>query len=351
MISVIGKWLFVAVFAIVGALVSGGEAYAADGSVVKCPTFDFDFNMATSTELQQLSGLGPAMATNVINARPFSSIDDLVGVSGIGAATLTSFKNQCNQPTNVTLYYWTDDTSTIAVANYYDEQICDLVPAMRDGYDFVNWSFVQGSSANVATNCITVAAAEMQNAAFANNHTFYATWQAAQYIVTFDSLGGGVLPDETVIFGEMYGALPTPVRSGYDFDGWCLDAALTVPITADTSVNTLDDHTLYARWIETVVTPEPNISNDLSTIPNLSTVDNASFFQDNIDTMIFGITPPSSGLKPGSSVSVATPADFMYTSSQLNKFWANLFVLSSVLILISLYYRNIVQYIHERDRG
>jgi|GEM_PF-2508798 len=45
-------------------------------------------NNASSEQLQTLTGVGPATATKIIEGRPYSSINDLLKVSGIGNATL-----------------------------------------------------------------------------------------------------------------------------------------------------------------------------------------------------------------------------------------------------------------------
>lgn len=47
-----------------------------------------DLNSASSSELQTLPRIGPAMAERVIGGRPYSRVEDLLRVSGIGPATL-----------------------------------------------------------------------------------------------------------------------------------------------------------------------------------------------------------------------------------------------------------------------
>jgi competence ComEA-like helix-hairpin-helix protein len=43
-----------------------------------------DVNHATLDELASLDGVGPRLAGRIVDARPFSSVDDLARVSGIG---------------------------------------------------------------------------------------------------------------------------------------------------------------------------------------------------------------------------------------------------------------------------
>ena len=80
------------------------------------------------------------------------------------------------------------------------------------------------------------------------------------YTVTFDPDGGAVDPtSKTVRYGDTYGALPTPTRDLYDFDGWYLGDE---KVTETTAMDTAADHTLTARWSHThiydceVVTPD-----------------------------------------------------------------------------------------------
>ena len=49
-------------------------------------------NSASERELDRLPGIGPALAERIVAARPFSSVEDLLNVSGIGAATLEKLR-------------------------------------------------------------------------------------------------------------------------------------------------------------------------------------------------------------------------------------------------------------------
>ncbi|MCL5010906.1 MAG: lamin tail domain-containing protein [Patescibacteria group bacterium] len=53
-----------------------------------------DINAASLTGLETLTGIGPVKAQAIINARPFSSVDDLLKVKGIGEKTLEKIKQQ-----------------------------------------------------------------------------------------------------------------------------------------------------------------------------------------------------------------------------------------------------------------
>lgn len=59
-----------------------------------CSSNQIDLNNAPLAELDKLIGIGPVKAQAIIDSRPFSAVDDLIDVYGIGEATLEKIKQQ-----------------------------------------------------------------------------------------------------------------------------------------------------------------------------------------------------------------------------------------------------------------
>ena len=51
-----------------------------------------------------------------------------------------------------------------------------------------------------------------------------------------------------VTYGNTYGGLPTPTKTGYKFNGWYKESSFTTQVKSDTTVSTPNNHTIYAKW-------------------------------------------------------------------------------------------------------
>ena len=81
----------------------------------------------------------------------------------------------------------------------------------------------------------------------ADNINITAQWIANKYTVAFNPSGGSVSQStKDVTFGDTYGNLPTPNRTGHTFLGWLTEK--NESITVESIVNITENHTLYAHW-------------------------------------------------------------------------------------------------------
>lgn len=115
-------------------------------------------------------------------------------------------------------------------------------------YDFVNTT----SQAKDITKYFGVWIAGNFGSRFSNRAraTCTGTPASVTYPVTFNSNGGTVsTKSKNVTIGKTYGTLPTPTRTGYEFDGWYTQETGGTKVTATTSVGTNPPTTLYAHWI------------------------------------------------------------------------------------------------------
>jgi len=109
----------------------------------------------------------------------------------------------------------------------------------KPGYTFTGWLASDGSTYAPGDSMTII-----------DDLTLTAQWAAKDYDVMFALNGGSLLPGDPagidVTFGQPYGTLPEPERVGYDFDRWTLADGTTVDEL--TTVNTPDDHELFAQW-------------------------------------------------------------------------------------------------------
>lgn len=65
------------------------------GRQVRAAERRVNINTAEVEELRNLPGIGPALAAAIIAARPFSTVDDLARVPGIGMKRLAAVREWC----------------------------------------------------------------------------------------------------------------------------------------------------------------------------------------------------------------------------------------------------------------
>lgn len=118
----------------------------------------------------------------------------------------------------------------------------------RDGYTFAGWNTQANGNGDNYTNG--------QSVTLTQNLSLFAKWTANQYTVTYnynDATGGNGTASASFTTGGSAITLPTPVRTGYTFDGWYSDSGLSTPIgnagASYSPTGTTFAITAYAKWI------------------------------------------------------------------------------------------------------
>lgn len=147
-----------------------------------------------------------------------------------------------------------------------------------------------------------------------DNQTYKIAYLGITYKVSFNANGGNV--SETVRYvetGHEIGTLPTPIRSGYDFDGWFTQKTGGVQVNANTTFN--NDITLYAHWTKTNnvarigTTMYATVQEAINAVPTNNTPTTITVLKDASEQLIVasgkniifdldGITLTNSGNKP-----------------------------------------------------
>ncbi len=166
--------------------------------------------------------------------------------SDMALTTAYTFSTMPENP--LTLYAkWTVNNYTITFEENGGSAVADITQAFgsavaaptaptKVGYTFAGWY-----SDMALTTAYTFSTMPAQNT------TLYAKWTVNNYTITFEENGGSAVADITQAFGSAVAAPTAPTKTGYTFDGWFSDQALTTAYTFSTmpAANT----TLYAKWI------------------------------------------------------------------------------------------------------
>lgn len=122
----------------------------------------------------------------------------------------------------------------------YGETIPSLPSPTYEGYTFHGWVY---NSEILTPETIIYTSFEA-----------FASWSGNTYTVTLNPGEGTVSETSiTVTYGSTYPSLPTPHLSGSTFVGWYLDSTFTKLVSSTTVVQTNSNHTLYAKFVDTVL--------------------------------------------------------------------------------------------------
>lgn len=110
----------------------------------------------------------------------------------------------------------------------------------RTGYNFTGWYTSSSGGTRVYDSSYLY---------YTTNHTLYARWSAQSHLLFYNGNGGSVSPSyKSVLYGNPYGALPTPTRSGYTFLGWFTAATGGSQVYSSTKFLSTSYIDIYAHW-------------------------------------------------------------------------------------------------------
>ena len=134
---------------------------------------------------------------------------------------------------------WNGSATSQEIELYY-EQTYEVDPPIKEGYNFAGWTKTVNDS-NLDDRIFTMGL---------SNTNITATWEAENYVLTFDVNGGDALPSSTkeITYNNPYGTLPIPSNGGATFLGWFTDPIDGDEVTASTTVDTVGARTVYAHW-------------------------------------------------------------------------------------------------------
>lgn len=122
----------------------------------------------------------------------------------------------------------------------YDTAYGALPTPSRTGYTFLGWFTSQNGGVQINQNTVV---------SIVSDQTLYARWKANNYTLNYNANGGTVNPkSKSVTFDSTFGALPTPSRTGYTFDGWFTASTGGSGVGANTKVTVASNQTIYAHW-------------------------------------------------------------------------------------------------------
>ena len=180
-----------------------------------------------------------------------------------------SYDIKLQRNANGTTWYvmeWTDNTDGAAYNRTYSAEnkdasggICRLhsnkkSPCTGSGTVELTFDNLNGSAQKSMTREYAIFVGNSKASTYSHQlettFTFSKKTCTTTKTVQFNPNGGTVsTKSKNVTIGKTYGTLPTPTRTGYDFDGWYTQKTGGTKVTANTSVGTNPPNTLYAHWI------------------------------------------------------------------------------------------------------
>ncbi|XMB73102.1 InlB B-repeat-containing protein [Mycoplasmatota bacterium WC30] len=206
-------------------------------------TMTFDSNGGTAVgSITQTAGTAVAQPTDPTRTG-YTFVDWYSDPGLTSSYTFTTMPSN-----NITLYAkWTVNSSTItfnsnggssvtAITQNYGTSVTEPSEPTKSGYIFDDWYSDIGLTTPYVFTTMP-----------ASSITIYAKWITDNSTISFNSNGGTAVSDITQQAATSVSEPADPTKTGYTFDAWYSDYALTSAYTFTTMPT--DDITLYAKWI------------------------------------------------------------------------------------------------------
>lgn len=181
---------------------------------------------------------------------------------------VAQYREETNDNEHITFSFYTDTSSLISavVAEYGSDVAAPQAPS-KTGWHFSGWSPDTWQD-------------------YSNDCSVYATYEPNQYTVSFNGAGGAPeYVSSTVTYGQSYGALPSCQYEDGIFEGWFNASSDGTQIISSTIVETANDHTLYAHWIDNDAATQDQIANLVSAISLLNQILNGNSYEPELSTV------------------------------------------------------------------
>lgn len=131
----------------------------------------------------------------------------------------------------------------------YDDSTLSISSSANGGYTATGIYVSTNNGTSYGTSVGTTTGTFTMSTETASTTKIKATYTANTYTVTFNANGGTVgTTSKNVTYKSAYGTLPTPTKSGYNFQGWFTEASGGTVIMDTSTYSVVGNQTLYAHW-------------------------------------------------------------------------------------------------------
>lgn len=170
----------------------------------------------------------------VINQTPGAGSAQLPG------STIVIYISKGKQPFTVSYDANMGSVNANSKTVYLMDTYGELPVPSRNGYTFNGWYTAKTGGDKITKDTMV---------ATSSNHTLYAQWTPNTYVLTYDANGGSVsASSKKVTYGNAYGELPTPTKTGAGFKGWYTAKTGGTKINSDMMYTIVGNQIIYAQW-------------------------------------------------------------------------------------------------------